>query len=424
MNILLINHYAGSPAMGMEFRPYYMAREWVRGGHEVTIAAASFSHLRTVNPGGASAMEEEWLDGIRYLWFRTPSYGGNDLRRVRNMAAFVSSLLFHHREILRRARPGAVIASSTYPLDIFPAWLIARRAGAKLVFEVHDLWPLSPVELGGMSPLHPFILVLQGAENFAYRASERVVSMLPEARGHMEGHGMERGKFVYIPNGIDLGDWRGDPEKIPGEHGRTLSRMRGQGGLIVGYAGAHGLANDLDALLDGAEILREENLWFVLVGQGPEKEKLRGRCRSRGLDRVVFLPPVSRKAVPDLLARMDVLYLGLRREPLFRFGVSPNKLMDYMMSGKPVVQAIEAGNDLVRDSGCGFTVPPGDARALAGALRAMAALPPGERERMGGRGRDYVMARHHYGILGEAFLRVLRPDGSGASDGGDGRPAS
>jgi len=240
----------------------------------------------------------------------------------------------------------------------------------------------------------------------------------------MERHGMERGKFAYIPNGIDLGDWRGDPEKIPGEHEKALSRMREEGGLIVGYAGAHGLANDLEALLDGAEILKEENLWFVLVGQGPEKEKLRGRCRSRGLDRVVFLQPVSRKAIPDLLARMDVLYLGLRREPLFRFGVSPNKLMDYMMSGKPVVQAIEAGNDLVGDSGCGFTVPPGDARALAGALRAMAALPPGERERMGSRGRDYVMARHHYGILGEAFLRVLRPDGSGAADDVDGHPAS
>jgi glycosyltransferase involved in cell wall biosynthesis len=424
MNILLINHYAGSPAMGMEFRPYYMAREWVRAGHEVTIAAASFSHLRTVNPAGTSVMEEECLDGIRYLWFRTPPYRGNDLGRVRNMAAFVSRLLLHHREILRRTRPGAVIASSTYPLDIFPAWLIARRAGAKLVFEVHDLWPLSPVELGGMSPLHPFILVMQGAENFAYRAAGRVVSMLPEARRHMERHGMDSGKFAYIPNGIDLGDWRGDPEKIPEEHEKTLSRMRGKGGLIVCYAGAHGLANDLDTLLDGAGILKEENLWFVLVGQGPEKEKLRGRCRSGGLDRVVFLPPVSRRAVPDLLSRMDILYLGLRREPLFRFGVSPNKLMDYMMSGKPVVQAIEAGNDLVRDSGCGLTVPPGDARALAGALRAMAALAPEERERMGRRGRAYVTARHHYGILGETFLRVLMPDGRGTAGGETGPPGS
>lgn len=330
------------------------------------------------------------------------------------MAAFVSRLFSHHREILRRARPEAVIASSTYPLDIFPAWFIARKAGAKLVFEVHDLWPLSPVELGGMSPFHPFILTMQGAENFAYRAADKVVSMLPEARKHMESHGMKRDKFVYIPNGVDLGEWRDDPEKIPEEHEKTLSRIREKGGAIVGYAGAHGLANDLDALLDGARILKQGNLWFVLVGQGPEKESLRRRSRSGGLDRVVFLPPVSRKAVPDLLSRMDILYIGLRREPLFRFGVSPNKLMDYMMSGKPVVSAIEAGNNLVRESGCGLTVPPGDAPALAGAFQALAALSPGERERMGRKGRKYVMARHHYGILGEKFLGVLQEPKGGS----------
>ncbi len=429
MNVLLINHYAGSPDLGMEFRPYYLAREWVLRGHEVTIAAASFSHVRTRNPEVPSAWKETWVDGIRYLWLSTPRYGGNDIRRVRNMATFVSRLFFHHGKILTLVRPDAVIASSTYPLDIFPARLMARRAGARLVFEVHDLWPLSPVELGGMSPRHPFILVMQGAEDFAYRAADRVVSMLPEARVHMESHGMARDKFVYIPNGVDLEEWRNHSVKIPETHETVFSELRRQKGLIVGYAGAHGLANNLNTLLQAAEILRKEPFRFVLAGQGPEKEALRERARSAGLDRVVFLPPVPRKAVPDLLSRMDLLYIGLRPEPLFRFGISPNKLMDYMMAGKPVLSAIEAGNDPVGESGCGLTVPPGDAPALAGALKALGAMSPGAREKMGGKGRRYVTARHDYGVLAERFLRVLQdkagdsPETADAGQAGPGKRA-
>lgn len=407
MNILLINHYAGSPAMGMEFRPYYMAREWVRRGHEVTIAAASFSHLRTVNPGGTAAMEEEWLDGIRYLWFRTPSYGGNDLRRVRNMAAFVSRLLFHHREILRRARPGAVIASSTYPLDIFPAWLIARRAGAKLVFEVHDLWPLSPVELGDFSRAHPFIVAMQAAEDFACRRSDRVVSLLPGAGLHLEARGMKREKFFHIPNGIDVPSW-GSPEPLPEGLAGAFRRIRAGNRFVLGYAGGHGVSNALDNLIEAAGLLRgNKGIHFTLVGDGPEKERLKRKAEGMALENVTFFPRVSRAFIPSVLRKFDGAYLGWKREPIYRFGISPNKIMDYMMAGKPVVHAVDAGNDPVAESGCGFSVPPEEPRSLSEAVERLAALSPEERDRMGQLGREYVLGNHNYRHLAERFLAVL-----------------
>ena len=152
MNILLINHYAGSPYHGMEFRTYYMAREWVRQGHKVTIVASSRSHIRAKAPmmGGKERMDED-IDGIHYTWFETPPYEGNGAKRVFNMASFVRRLFKEAGALVRETRPDVVIASSTYPMDIWPARRIARMAGAKLVFEVHDLWPLSPMELGGMS---------------------------------------------------------------------------------------------------------------------------------------------------------------------------------------------------------------------------------------------------------------------------------
>ncbi len=151
MNILLINHYAGSPRHGMEYRPYYLAREWVRAGHQVQIVAASYSHVRSHQPEMGSQPLDETLDGVRYRWLPVPGYLGNGIGRVKNIWAFLSRLWRDSPRIVREFKPSVVIASSTYPMDIWVARRIAHLAGAKLVYEVHDLWPASPIEVSGLS---------------------------------------------------------------------------------------------------------------------------------------------------------------------------------------------------------------------------------------------------------------------------------
>ncbi len=407
MNILLINHYAGSLRHGMEYRPYYLAREWSKLGHDVTILAASESHVRSVSPHFAGRLTEEMIDGVRYLWVKTPPYAGNGAARAINIFAFVAQLLFHQTLLARAIKPDVVIASSTYPLDILAAKAISRISRAKLVFEVHDLWPLSPIELGGMSKFHPFIIVMQWAENFAYRAANVVVSMLPAAMEHMIQHGMHPEKFVYIPNGIDAEEWNGNFAPLPEEHARLISAEKLKGNFIVCYAGSHGLANSLQYFVDAAQQMPQSPVTFMLVGQGPEKESLVRLARSRNQKNVVFLPPVKKEAIPALLGAMDALYIGLKGDPLFRFGVSPNKLLDYMMSGKPVISAIRAGNDMVKESGCGFSIPPEDSNAIAQAVLRLMETPEQEKAEMGRRGRNYVLAHHEYRVLARRFLESL-----------------
>jgi len=400
MQILLINHYAGSLRHGMEYRPFYLAREWVRRGHSVTIAAGSCSHVRTVAPAVKGDVTEEEIEGVRYLWFRTPGYCGNGVKRAVNMFAFTGQLLRHRKLLASRCRDGAVIASSTYPLDAFPGWRIARAAKARLVFEVHDLWPLSPIELGGMSPSHPFIALMSRAENFAYKHADAVVSMLPNAEEHMRRHCLAEGKFVHIPNGIDSSEWLALRSEVPAPHQCAMDVARRKGHSIVLYAGAHGVANALDNLVRTAELLKELPVTFILVGQGPEKPRLERMVAELLLQNVVFLPPVKKSAA-------DVLVIGLQRCSLFRFGISPNKLIDYMMAGKPVIQAVDAGNDMVSESGCGFTVPPEDPAAIADAVVRLMSLSAAERADMGARGHSYVLGRHDYRVLAKQFLEVL-----------------
>lgn len=391
----------------MEYRPYYLAREWVRLGHAVTIAAASVSHVRTVPPMVRGLMTNEMMDGIRYLWLKTPAYDGNGLFRAMNIFSFVFQLLLHRNVIAKTVQPDVVIASSTYPLDIVAARAIARRSGAGVVFEVHDLWPLSPIELGGMSRHHPFIVLMQWAEDLAYRRADKVVSMLPGTMDYMLQHGLKPGKFVHIPNGVDVAEWQDAPNTIPEEHRCALSALKANRHFLVGYAGAHGLANVLDHFIDAAYQLREHPVTFVLVGQGPEKERLTQKVKSRNQTNVIFLPTVERKAIPAILQEMDALYIGLKGDSLFRFGVSPNKLMDYMMAAKPVIYAVRSGNDMVAESGCGISIPPENPQEIVRAVLTLMSLSLEERNQMGQRGTIYIRERHDYQILAKQFLSTL-----------------
>lgn len=409
LNIIYINHYAGSVYNGMEYRPYYMAKRWAAAGNNVTVVASSFSHLRTHNPDiGRDKCREEMIDGIRYFWIAGNAYHGNNKDRIKNMISFLRGLYRYRPKIISQGKPDAVIASSTYPLDIYPARCIAQKCGAMLIYEVHDLWPLSPIELGGMSPKHPYIRVMQKAENDCYRYSDYIVSLLPCAKGHMVEHGMLPEKFIYIPNGIEKSDWE-KPFHYPMVYRDKLKKYHSDGYFLIGYTGAHGIANALDSYVEAGEKLRGRKIKLLSIGPGPERERLIEKTHKLKLDDIVeFLDPVRRDQIPELLFQLDALYIGLQSQPLFRFGVSPNKLMDYMMAGKPVIFAIDAPNDMVAEAQCGISIPPENSQAIADAAVKLSQMPQDELEKMGAHGKMYILAHNEYDVLAKKFLQVFK----------------
>lgn len=407
MNILLLNHYAGSPRHGMEFRPYYLAREWVRAGHRVQIVAASYSHVRARQPEVGNAPLDETIDGIGYRWFPTPTYTGNGLGRMRNILSYLSQVWRDGRRLVSAFKPDVVIASSTYPMDIWVARRLARLAGARLVYEVHDLWPASPMELSGLSARHPFIMLCQKAENDAYRDVDAVVSMLPKVAGHMAAHGLDLKKLHIVPNGISPEEWTGEPAPLDPVLRDALRAERAAGRAVVGYAGSHGEPNALDVLLDAAALMKDRPVSFVMVGDGHLKARLAERVRAERLDRVLMFPPIPKAQIPALLAEFDIAYIGWQRVPLYRFGISPNKLMDYMMARRVVLHSVEAGNDPVAEAGCGLTVAPESGAAVVEGLEQLLALPLAERQAMGERGRAHVEAFHTYPVLAQRFVKAV-----------------
>jgi glycosyltransferase involved in cell wall biosynthesis len=276
------------------------------------------------------------------------------------------------------------------------------------VWELHDLWPLSLIEVSGLSRLHPFVLWCGAAERAACRDADLVVSMLPKVHDHLRSRGLDLIKLHVVPNGAAPDDWTRPPQRLREDVQAALDRARAKHRTIVGYTGAMGRANAMHVLIEAAELLHEERFAFVLLGDGTERERLERRMHDAKLSSMIFLPPVPKAQIPSFLRAIDIAYLGWRRMPMYRFGIAPNKLMDYMMAGCAVLHAVDAGNDPVRDAGCGVSVEPEAPKAVARGLRQLALVGPHERAAMGRRGHEYVLAHHAYPVLAERFLDAVR----------------
>jgi len=409
VRIWYLNHYAKAPSDGVWGRPYFLARELEATGHEVVVVAASDHHTRSRAIPPEQTGQVLRVDDASFYFVRTRPYRGNGLGRYLNMMDFCRGVvrLGRRAQLGEIPKPDVIIASSAH-LFVYPvAKTIARRLGVRLIFEVRDLWPLSLVEVAGVSPGHPLVWWMAQIEKDAYSTTDAVVSLLPHALDHMVARGLDRSKFHWIPNGAWAREWEGPAEPLPSEHQRVIDEVRARGQLVVIYAGAHGPPNAMEQVLELGRVGGDPRPYhFVSIGEGASKPALEARARAEGLDYITFLSRVSKGAARQAILQADVCFIGWQDIPIYRFGISANKIFEYMMGEKPVVHCVRAGNDPVAECGGGISLLPGDPVALDAALRRMHALSPAERLEMGRRGRAHVLAEYEWSVLGRRYATI------------------
>lgn len=403
MNIIIINHYAGSDELGMEFRPLYLGRELVKAGHDVTVIAASFSHLRKKQPTVKKDFEEQYIDGVRYVFVKTPKYKRNDHMRFFNILCFYKKVSANAAELASKYHPDAVVGSSTYPNDVKLAKKIAGYNNAKTAYEIHDIWPLSLIELYHFSTKNPLIRFLQKAENYAYENSDTVISILSAANEHICELGYKDVDYVHIPNGVTM--QRGDsaPEQIA----RKIKRFKDNGEFVVMYLGGFAKANALDEFVMSAELVPEKTR-LVLIGDGLLKEELKSTVKAKGFANVSVLNSVPKPSVQAVLSLADCLYIGAKQSALYKYGIGMNKLYDYMLSGRPIICGIDAADNPVALSGCGKIIPPQDVKAISDAVGEFYSMSGDELDKLGENGKKYVLQNNAYPILAKKFADALR----------------
>ncbi len=384
-HIWIINDYAGSPQYGMTFRHYYLAKEFVRQGFKATIISASYSHFFKNFPDmQGKKYKKEQIDGIEFLWVKTIKYKNSfDKKRILKWLQFAYKL--YKIDTILDTKPDYIICSTTAPFAIKPCIKLAKKNHAKLIFEVRDIWPLSLVEIGGYSSKHPFIQWMHRFEKRALNKSDIIVSNLQNYSAHIHNLGINR-QAHWVSNGIDLSE-KQHVEPLNDRIKELIPKEK----FIVGYAGKLGVSNAIKYLVETAHLLKEhEEIQFVIVGSGQEKEKLMEA--SKGLNNVLFIDTIPKNQIQSMLSHFDVCYIGLNKEHLFTYGVSPNKLFDYMYAEKSIIYAIDSGTtNIIELTNCGKTIEPENKHAIANGILELYNTNKKDLEQMGKRGKDYVL---------------------------------
>ncbi len=361
MKILYLHQFFTTPKGSGGTRSFELAKRLVARGHAVTVVCGSLINGNTglVGPfvGGT---RQGIVDGINVIEYQLPY--GNQHSLLQRSFAF---LKYSWRVSLLALRFKAdLIFATSPPLTVaIPTMLTRMFSKSKIVVEVRDLWPESPKAMGVIKN-KPLLWSMRVLEIMLYRSAHRFVALAPGIKQAIVAMGYRAENIELIPNGSDL------EENTAVSAPRLLNAPADT--LVCLYAGTHGMANGLDAVLDAASVLKargRNDIKFVLCGAGQTKEKLKARAADENLTNVIFLDPVSKDKVPVLMKGSDIGLQILMDVPVFYYGTSPNKFFDYIAAGLPVLVNYQGWiADMINENNCGFVVPANMPEAFADTL--------------------------------------------------------
>jgi glycosyltransferase involved in cell wall biosynthesis len=404
-SIWIVKQYGSIPELPGGTRQFDLAESLVRRGHQVTFFLSSFHYLlqEEVRLHTGEPYKVERQGGLNLVWISGFPYKRNDWRRVVNMVDYAKRFYLLGRKITRLnptvKAPDAVLAFNLPLLTPLFAYVLARGYGASFTLELGDLWPQTLIDMGALRAESLMARVLRSIERSLYKRAQKIITPLPFVSDSPSLISF-RDKVVWIGSGINLANYP-FPAALPTGKKREFK---------VIYLGAHGPANDLFNVLNAFWRIQSQgysNIKLTLIGHGVEKELLIREAKSMKLANVRFEDAIPRNKVPEVVATTDACLFSLKKAAMFNYGINPNKLADYLGSGKPIISAADVRNNIVKEVGCGLAVGAGDPEELANAVIKLYVMSPRERARMGLKGRRYAEQHLDSGRVVDRFVEIL-----------------
>jgi len=405
MHILYFHQHFSTPAGSTGTRSYEMAKALIARGHEVTMVCGSSTAGETgLTAEPVNGLRQGIVDGIQVKEICLP-YSNHD-SLVKRSITFLKFAL-KSTGIAWRTDYDLLFATST-PLTAGIPGIAMRvlKPSRPFVFEVRDLWPELPREMGVIT--NPVILwAMSVLEWFSYHAAKGCIGLSPGIKQGIQRRSRPDHPVAMVPNGCDL------------ELFRAQDRARAPGTpLTAVFTGAHGMANGLDAVLDAAAVLKQRgrtDIRLLFIGDGKLKPGLVQRAETEGLSNCVFMSSVPKTELTRLMDQTDVGLMILANVPAFYYGTSPNKFFDYIASGLPVLNNYPGWlADLISEHQCGIAVPPTDPEAFADALCRLADDPEARLE-MGRNARVLAEAQFGREALAKQFVDFLESCAAGTA---------
>lgn len=399
--IWYVSKYVITPAPGEPAgRSFGIMRELARLGHCAVVVTSD-----SMGKFNAPVAERPFVfsdqDGVTICRARTFKYlDSNSVRRMVSWIHFEWKLLRLPLRVL--PRPDAVIVSSLSLLTILNGLRLRRRFKCPLVFEVRDIWPLTLTEEGHFSPRNPLVRALSLVERLGYRRADLIVGTMPNLGEHVRNVVGESRRVECVPMGVDL-DAMAQPEPLPEDF---VSQYIPHNTFIVGYAGSLGISNAMDVLFDCAESMQDDrSIHFLVLGEGELKQRFIDQFG--GLANLTLAPAVPKLQVQSVLGYCDVLYFSVHKSRVWDFGMSLNKVMDYMAAAKPIIASYSGYPSMIDEADCGEFVEAQDSAALAVAIRRHAQMSRETLDQMGQRGRRLLIEQRSFEALAVRYLDLI-----------------
>ena len=384
MKIMLINQVFVSPNEPGHTRHFEMAQFLQAGGHELVIVASDLNYQtgqKTIERQGIFA--EQVIDGVRILRaYMYPALHRSYLWRIVSFFSFMFSSVWTALQV----RDVDLVMGTTPPIfQAVSAWVVSVIRRKPFLLEVRDLWPEFGVSMGVLA--NPVLIALgRWLEKFLYKRATHILVNSPAYKEYMIAKGVPEVKITFIAYGTDVDMFN------PQVDGSSIRKEFGlENKFVVLYAGALGQANDIDTLLRAAQRLNAENeIHFVLFGDGKERPRLQSEAERMKLMNVIFAGVRAKKYMPHVVACADVCLAILQDISMFRT-TYPNKVFDYMAAGRATVLVIDGvSRDLIKTSNGGVYVQPGDDELLAKTIRELSK--DSQRvQQMGQNAREYLV---------------------------------
>ncbi|MDT7831920.1 glycosyltransferase family 4 protein [Flavobacteriaceae bacterium S356] len=400
--IWIINQTAGTLNSGWGERHLFLAAEWKKKGYQTYIFSGSYNHLFKEQPttNGKRLTIEKVDNDITFCWVKCSKYNDGGYRKFLSNIVFTIRLFFLNIKSI--PKPDIIIVSSMPIFPIIVGNYFKKKLGAKkLIVEIRDLWPLTPILLKGMSKYNPLIMIVSWFEKYAYRKSDNIVSLLPNAYKYVDKISKDPNKFVYIPNGIDQ-----NLLKKEGLSKGIIEKVK-QKKFIIGYTGTLGFANAMSYFIEASKLLKDDDRFhFVIVGDGPLKPTLK-QMISDDQNNITFIDKVKKSQVQEVISYFSVCYLSRYSSKLYTYGVSYNKYFDYMLAKKPILESSEHINDQVEQANCGLIVPPENSVEIVNGIKKMHSMDKNEIEKLGANGYEFLLKHHTYEKLSRDYLKLF-----------------
>ncbi|WP_323017815.1 glycosyltransferase family 4 protein [Castellaniella sp.] len=377
-------------------------RELARVGNRCVILTSDSNQLARVPSLTQSVLVQE-VEGMTLCWIRTMKYSvAKSMRRILSWLDFEFRLWRMPKSSL--PKPDAIVVSSLSLLTILNGFWLRRKYRCRLVLEIRDIWPLTITEEGGFSRWNPLVLGLGMIERLGYRHADEVVGTMPNLGEHVRNV-LGYARTVHcIPMGVDEASLA-EASPLSQEY---IDAYLPEGKFIVAHAGTIGITNALDVFMECAQSFQHHpDICFVIVGDGDLRAGYQQKYAH--VRNLIFAPRVPKQQVQSVLSRCSLLYFSVHPSKVWRYGQSLNKVIDYMLAGKPVVASYTGYPSMIDEADCGCYVPAGDAEALRREILRYAAMPVDQRQAVGQKGRDWVLQHRRYPVLAARYLDILFP---------------